>query len=110
MNQYPNLFRKLDLGFLELKNRVIMGSMHTGLEELGDWNRVAEFYKSRAIGDVGLIITGGIGPNIEGSVLPGASMMVDEIDVKNHEDQKKFFFNVLGKTPILVASIFNHRN
>ena len=84
MNQYPNLFRKLDLGFLELKNRVIMGSMHTGLEELGDWNRVAEFYKSRAIGDVGLIITGGIGPNIEGSVLPGASMMVDEIDVKNH--------------------------
>ena len=61
-----------------------MGSMHTGLEELGDWNRVAEFYKSRAIGDVGLIITGGIGPNIEGSVLPGASMMVDEIDVKNH--------------------------
>ncbi|MAI97733.1 MAG: NADPH-dependent 2,4-dienoyl-CoA reductase [Rhodobacteraceae bacterium] len=84
MNQYPNLFRKLDLGFLELKNRVIMGSMHTGLEELGDWNRVAEFYKSRAIGDVGLIITGGIGPNIEGLVLPGASMMVDEIDVKNH--------------------------
>ena len=61
MNHYPKLFRKLDLGFLELKNRVIMGSMHTGLEELGDWNRVAEFYKSRAIGDVGLIITGGIG-------------------------------------------------
>ena len=84
MNQYPKLFRKLDLGFLELKNRVIMGSMHTGLEELGDWNRVAEFYKSRAIGGVGLIITGGIGPNIEGSVLPGASMMVDEKDVKNH--------------------------
>ena len=97
MNQYPKLFRKLDLGFLELKNRVIMGSMHTGLEELGDWNRVAEFYKSRAIGDVGLIITGGIGPNIEGSVLPGASMMVGEMDVKNHSIVTKAVHSAGGR-------------
>ncbi|PQM56541.1 MAG: NADPH-dependent 2,4-dienoyl-CoA reductase [Rhodobacteraceae bacterium] len=85
MNQFPNLFRPLDLGFLTLKNRVIMGSMHTGLEEVGDWNRIVEFYKSRALGEVGLIITGGIGPNLEGSVLPGAAMMVNEKDVKNHK-------------------------
>ena len=97
MNHYPKLFRKLDLGFLELKNRVIMGSMHTGLEELGDWNRVAEFYKSRAIGDVGLIITGGIGPNIEGSVLPGASMMVGEMDVKNHSIVTKAVHSAGGR-------------
>ena len=72
MKQFPNLFRPLDLGFLTLKNRAIMGSMHTGLEEIGDWNRIAEFYKSRALGEVGLMITGGIGPNPEGSVLPVA--------------------------------------
>ncbi|MDG2355775.1 MAG: FAD-dependent oxidoreductase [Paracoccaceae bacterium] len=85
MKQFPNLFRPLDLGFLTLKNRAIMGSMHTGLEEIGDWNRIAEFYKSRALGEVGLMITGGIGPNPEGSVLPGAAMMVNEKDVKNHK-------------------------
>ena len=84
MHKYPNLFKKLDLGFLELKNRIIMGSMHTGLEEIGDWNRIAEFYASRARGQVGLIVTGGIGPNIEGAVLPGASMMINDKDVDNH--------------------------
>ncbi len=84
MNSYPNIFRKLDLGFTELKNRIIMGSMHTGLEEIGDWKRISEFYASRARGQVALIITGGIGPNKEGSVLPGAAMMSNEKDVKNH--------------------------
>ena len=82
MNSYPNIFRKLDLGFTELKNRIIMGSMHTGLEEIGDWKRISEFYASRARGQVALIITGGIGPNKEGSVLPGAAMMSNEKDVK----------------------------
>ena len=55
-----------------------MGSMHTGLEEIGDWERISEFYASRARGQVSLIITGGIGPNKEGSVLPGAAMMMNE--------------------------------
>nr|WP_170755283.1 NADPH-dependent 2,4-dienoyl-CoA reductase [Ruegeria lacuscaerulensis] len=74
----------LDLGFTTLKNRVLMGSMHTGLEETGDWNRVAEFYADRARGEVGLMVTGGIGPNLEGSVLPGASMMTNEDEVAKH--------------------------
>ena len=97
MNQYPNLFRKLDLGFLELRNRIIMGSMHTGLEEVGDWRRIAEFYKTRALGEVGLIVTGGIGPNLEGSVLPGAAMMVSEKDVENHSVVTKAVHNAGGK-------------
>ena len=84
MTQYPNMLAPLDLGFTTLKNRVLMGSMHTGLEETRDWNRVAEFYAERARGDVALMVTGGIGPNLEGSVLPGAAMMTTEEDVKNH--------------------------
>lgn len=85
MSSYPNMLRPLDLGFTTLKNRVLMGSMHTGLEETKDWNRVAEFYATRARGGVGLMVTGGIGPNLEGSVLPGAAMMVTDEDVANHK-------------------------
>ncbi|MFK7762291.1 MAG: FAD-dependent oxidoreductase [Roseobacter sp.] len=84
MADYPHLLAPLDLGFTTLKNRVLMGSMHTGLEETKDWNRVAEFYADRARGDVALMVTGGIGPNLEGSVLPGAAMMISDQDVANH--------------------------
>jgi 2,4-dienoyl-CoA reductase (NADPH2) len=84
MTAYPNLLAPLDLGFTTLKNRVLMGSMHTGLEETKDWNRVAEFYAERARGDVGLMVTGGIGPNLEGSVLPGASKMTNDEEVASH--------------------------
>ncbi|MEM8730439.1 MAG: NADPH-dependent 2,4-dienoyl-CoA reductase [Pseudomonadota bacterium] len=82
--RYPHLLQPLDLGFTTLKNRVLMGSMHTGLEETRDWNRVAEFYAERARGGVSLMVTGGIGPNLEGSVLPGAAMMTTQEDVANH--------------------------
>lgn len=85
MSSYPHMLAPLDLGFTTLKNRVLMGSMHTGLEETKDWNRVAEFYAARARGGVGLMVTGGIGPNMEGSVLPGAAMMVSDEDVANHK-------------------------
>ncbi|ATF17231.1 NADPH-dependent 2,4-dienoyl-CoA reductase [Phaeobacter gallaeciensis] len=84
MTAYPKMLAPLDLGFTTLKNRVLMGSMHTGLEETKDWNRVAEFYADRARGGVALMVTGGIGPNLEGSVLPGAAMMASEQDVENH--------------------------
>ncbi|WP_170562086.1 NADPH-dependent 2,4-dienoyl-CoA reductase [Ruegeria atlantica] len=84
MTAYPNMLAPLNLGFTTLKNRVLMGSMHTGLEETGDWNRVAEFYADRARGGVALMVTGGIGPNFEGSVLPGASMMTNDKEVANH--------------------------
>ena len=84
MSSYPHLLAPLDLGFTTLKNRVLMGSMHTGLEETGDWNRVAEFYATRARGEVGLMVTGGIGPNKEGAVAHGAAMMISQQDVDNH--------------------------
>ena len=89
MNNYPNLFKPLDLGFTTLKNRVLMGSMHTGLEETGDWNRVANFYAIRAKGQVGLMVTGGIAPNLEGAVLPGASAMLNDNDIQNHKTVTK---------------------
>ena len=97
MKLYPHIFKKLDLGFIELKNRIIMGSMHTGLEEIGDWDRISEFYAARARGQVSLIITGGIGPNKEGSVLPGAAMMMNEKDVKNHMISTQAVHNEGGK-------------
>ena len=64
---YPNLFSPLDLGFTSIKNRVLMGSMHTGLEEAENgFPRLAEYFAERARGGVGMMITGGISPNIEG--------------------------------------------
>ncbi len=97
MTAYPNMLAPLDLGFTTLKNRVLMGSMHTGLEETGDWNRVAEFYADRARGGVALMVTGGIGPNLEGSVLPGASMMTNDTEVANHSIVTKRVHEAGGK-------------
>jgi 2,4-dienoyl-CoA reductase (NADPH2) len=84
MKEYPHLLAPLDLGFTTLKNRVLMGSMHTGLEERGDWRRVADYYARRASGGVGLIVTGGIAPNPEGAVFPGAAAMSSAADVADH--------------------------
>ncbi len=81
---YPHLLAPLDLGFTRLKNRVLMGSMHSGLEERGDWARVATYYAERAAGGVGLIVTGGIAPNPEGGVLPGAAGLYTPQDIANH--------------------------
>ena len=81
---YPHLLAPLDLGHITLKNRVLMGSMHTGLEETGDWNRVAEFYATRARGGVGLMVTGGMAPNREGGVFPGAAGLFTPQDIQNH--------------------------
>jgi 2,4-dienoyl-CoA reductase (NADPH2) len=84
MTDYPHLLAPLDLGHVTLKNRVLMGSMHTGLEETKDWNRVAEFYAARARGGVGLMVTGGMAPNAEGGVFPGAAGLFDGDDIANH--------------------------
>ena len=81
---YPHLLAPLDLGHITLKNRMLMGSMHTGLEETGDWNRVAEFYATRARGGVGLMVTGGMAPNPEGGVFPGAAGLYTAQDIANH--------------------------
>ena len=84
MTAYPNLLKPLDLGHVTLKNRVLMGSMHTGLEETKDWNRVAEFYAARARGGVSLMVTGGMAPNKEGGVFPGAAGLYTPQDIENH--------------------------
>ena len=84
MTDYPHLLSPLDLGFTTLKNRVLMGSMHTGLEETKDWNRVAEFYATRARGGVALMVTGGMAPNPEGGVFPGAAGLYTPEDIANH--------------------------
>ncbi len=84
MTRYPHLLAPLDLGFTTLKNRVLMGSMHTNLEETKDWNRVAEFYAERARGDVALMVTGGMAPNREGGVFPGAAGLYTPQDIANH--------------------------
>ena len=68
---YPKLLEPLDLGFTRLKNRVLMGSMHTGLEEASDgYERMAAYFGERAKGGVGLIVTGGIGPNLRAVPTP----------------------------------------
>ena len=85
MSHYPNLLAPLNLGFTTLKNRVLMGSMHTGLEETKDWNRVAEFYATRARGGVALMVTGGMAPNREGGVFPGAAGLFTDEDITNHK-------------------------
>lgn len=85
MTNYPTLLAPLDLGFTTLKNRVLMGSMHTGLEETKDWQRVARFYGDRAAGGVALIVTGGMAPNKEGGVFPGAAGLFSEQDIINHK-------------------------
>ncbi|GGC17316.1 2,4-dienoyl-CoA reductase [Marivita lacus] len=84
MTTYKHMLAPLDLGFTTLKNRVLMGSMHTNLEETGDWNRVAEFYATRARGGVALMVTGGMAPNREGGVFPGASGLFTDQDIANH--------------------------
>ncbi|MBU2966144.1 NADPH-dependent 2,4-dienoyl-CoA reductase [Amphritea sp. 2_MG-2023] len=82
---FPHLLAPLDLGFTTLKNRVLMGSMHIGLEEKpGGFERMAAFYAERVRGGVGLIVTGGIAPNQEGGVVAGGAVMATEQDVENH--------------------------
>ncbi|MCT8330056.1 NADPH-dependent 2,4-dienoyl-CoA reductase [Albidovulum sediminis] len=84
MTRYTHLLAPLDLGHVTLPNRVLMGSMHTNLEETRDWNRVAEFYAARARGGVGLMVTGGLAPNREGGVFPGAAGLFTPTDIANH--------------------------
>ena len=82
---YPNLFTPLDLGFVTLPNRVLMGSMHLGLEEApGGFERMAEFYRERARGGAALIVTGGISPNAEGRLTPGAATLSSEAEAAEH--------------------------
>ena len=85
MPAYPHLLAPLDLGFTTLKNRALMGSMHTGLEEAPDgYERMAAFYAERAKGGVGLMVTGGIAPNLVGRLEPKASQLSFPWQVARH--------------------------
>ena len=86
MSTYPHLLSPLDLGFTTLPNRVIMGSMHVGLEEVKDgFTRMAAFYAERAKGGVGLIVTGGIAPNDRGRPMPGGARLTTEAEAEKHK-------------------------
>ncbi|MFF3957684.1 FAD-dependent oxidoreductase [Streptomyces sp. NPDC001890] len=85
MSPYPNLLSPLDLGFTTLPNRVLMGSMHIGLEEVErGFERMAAFYAERARGGVGLMVTGGISPNARGCSFPGGAKMTTEAEAEQH--------------------------
>ena len=85
LSRYPHLLSPLDLGFTTLPNRVLMGSMHVGLEEAErGFERMAEFYAARARGGVGLIVTGGIAPNDAGRPGEGGARMTTEAEAEEH--------------------------
>ena len=83
---FPKLLEPLDLGFTQLKNRVLMGSMHTGLEEMKDgMERMAAFFAERARGGVGLIVTGGFGPSAEAATHPHTNIISSDEDALKHK-------------------------
>jgi len=83
--RYPHLFRPLELGFATLPNRILMGSMHTGLESRPDgMARLAAFYAERAKGGAALIVTGGFSPNAEGNLGPHRAEFSTAQDAENH--------------------------
>jgi 2,4-dienoyl-CoA reductase (NADPH2) len=115
---YPHLLAPLDLGFTTLRNRVIMGSMHTGLEDrFYNYGKLAAFYRERAKGGVGLIVTGGISPNRQGWLLPFGGTLNFIGDVFNHrkvtravhEEGGKILMQILhagryGYQPLVVSA------
>jgi len=95
---YPHLLAPLDLGFTTLKNRILMGSMHTNLEEAKNgFEKMAAFYAERARGGVGIMVTGGIGPNAEGAVFRGAGKMTNQEEVDKHRIITKAVHDEGGK-------------
>lgn len=97
-SRYPHLLSPLDLGFTTLKNRVLMGSMHTGLEEEKHGSeRLAAFYAERARGQVGLIVTGGVAPNLAGWVAPFSAKLTKNSEVREHRKISEAVHKEKGK-------------
>ena len=95
---YPHIFQPLDLGFTSLKNRILMGSMHTNLEAAkGGFKRLAAFYAERAAAGVALIVTGGIAPNEQGVVFQGSAMMTTPEEALQHQVVTDAVHNAGGK-------------
>ena len=98
MSKYKKIFEPLDLGFTTLKNRILMGSMHTGLEEeKNGYAKIATFYAERARGGVGLIVTGGISPSIQGWTAPFSARMSTKRHAKHHKVITKAVHEAGGK-------------
>tara|TARA_R110002126_G_scaffold291415_2_gene452238 strand:+ start:10075 stop:12099 length:2025 start_codon:yes stop_codon:yes gene_type:complete len=96
--KYKHIFEPLDLGFTTLKNRILMGSMHTGLEEQKNgYEKMAVYFAERAKGGVGLIVTGGISPNIQGWTAPFSARLSSKKHVKNHKKVTQAVHDAGGK-------------
>ncbi len=96
--RYPHLLAPLDLGFTTLRNRTLMGSMHTGLEEKPNgFERMAAYFAERARGGVGLMVTGGIGPNMEGGVYSGAAKLSTPEEAEKHKIVTRVVHEAGGK-------------
>ncbi|MCZ0751395.1 FAD-dependent oxidoreductase [Aeromonas enteropelogenes] len=103
MSRYPTLLTPLDLGFTQLRNRVLMGSMHTGLEEeKGGFDKLAAFYGERARGGVGLIVTGGIAPNLRGRLVPHGSQLSFPWQVAKHKKVTRAVHQEGGKIALQI--------
>ncbi|MDD1968755.1 NADPH-dependent 2,4-dienoyl-CoA reductase [Pseudomonas putida] len=95
---YPHLLAPLDLGFTTLRNRTLMGSMHTGLEEKpGGFERMAAYFAERARGGVGLMVTGGVAPNVEGGVYAGSAKLTTPEEAEHHRIVTKAVHEAGGK-------------
>lgn len=103
MSAYPHLLAPLDLGFTTLKNRVLMGSMHVGLEEAKDgFNRMAAFYAERARGGVALMVTGGIAPNDDGRPYPGGARLATPEEAEQHKVVTQAVHDAGGKIALQI--------
>ena len=85
MNRFKHLLSPLDLGFTSLKNRVLMGSMHTGLEDEKDYGKLSEYFAERARGEVGLMVTGGFSPNRSGWLAPFSCKLSSAKETSKHK-------------------------
>jgi len=99
---YPHLLAPLDLGFTTLKNRVLMGSMHTGLEDGRDLTRMAAYFRERAEGEVGLIVTGGFAPNIAGWAKPFAGTLSTSGAARRHQVVTRAVHEAGGKIALQI--------
>ncbi len=102
LSLYPHLLAPLDLGFTQLKNRVLMGSMHTGLEDGRDLSKLAAYFRERAEGDVGLMVTGGFAPNIAGWAKPFAGTLSTSGAARRHQVVTRSVHGAGGKIALQI--------
>ena len=100
--RYPRLLAPLDLGFTQLRNRVLMGSMHTGLEDGRDLSRLAAYFRERAEGGVGLMVTGGFAPNVAGWAKPFAGMLATSGAARRHQVVTRAVHEAGGKIALQI--------